>query len=197
MSHPTFSADARTEFGTKAAQRFRDAGQVPLTISRKGEDSQHVLVSTKDAAAIRTLTSRVVVLQVEGQDREVLVKDSTTDPLTDAIQHLDTIAVSDDQVVKVAVAVRPDTKTDSPGLKAGGLLEQMMRKVVIKVPAGKIPEFLRVDLTGVKLGQTVYAEAAELPEGAKLVTRPRTAMLTIIKTRGMRRAEATSETDEG
>ena len=197
MSHPTFTAEPRTVFGTKAAQDYRQQGKVPLTISRRGEDSLHAVVGDKDAIAIRALVSRVVVLQLDGKDVEILVKDSTTDPLTDRILHIDGIAVTDDQVVKVAVPVRPDTKSDSPGLKAGGLLEQMLRRVTIKVAAGQIPEALRVDLTGVKLGQTVYAEAAQLPEGATLVTRPRTAMLTIIKTRGMRRAEATSETDEG
>lgn len=194
-SYPTFSAEARTEFGTIAAQTYRKAGQVPLTISRRGADSLHAVVGEKDAVAIRKLTSRVVILNLDGAEVEILVKDSTTDPLTDAIQHIDGVAVTDEQVVKVAVPVHPDTKSDCPGLKAGGLLEQMLRRVVIKVPAAKIPESLRVDLTGIKLGQTVYAEAAQLPEGATLVTRPKTAMLTIIKTRGMRRAEATTDED--
>jgi large subunit ribosomal protein L25 len=193
MSHPTFGAEARSQFGSKAAQQFRKQGKVPLTISRSGQDSQHVLVSATDAQTIRGLVSRVVILKLEDSEVEILVKNSTTDPLTDHILHLDGLAVTDDQVVKVAVPVVPDLKTDCPGIKAGGLLEQMMRRVVIKIPAGKIPESLRVDLTGISLGQTMYAENAQLPEGAKLITKPRTAMLTIIKTRGMRRAEATTE----
>jgi len=197
MSHPTFSAEARTAFGTRAAQDIRKAGNVPLTISRRGQDSVHVAVAEKDADRIVGLLSNVVILQVDGSDHEVLIKDFTRCPLTDRIQHVDGVGVADDQVVKVAVLVKPDTKTDSPGLKAGGLLEQMLRRVVIAVPAGKIPSSLRVDLTGIKLGQTVYAEAVELPEGAKLVTKPRTALLTIIKTRGMRRAEAGPEEGEG
>lgn len=193
MSTAPIPAETRTVFGTRAAQKDRAAGKIPVTIARRGEDSLHVLVDSKDAETLAHRVSNVVRLSIAGDERQVLVKDCTRDPVQDAILHVDTIAVTDDQIVKVAIRVIPDTTVDSPGLKAGGLLEQMLRRIEVKVPAGRIPESLSVDLTGVKLSETVYASAVELPEGATLVTKPRTALLTIIKTRGMRRAEAVAE----
>ncbi|MHC5068630.1 MAG: 50S ribosomal protein L25 [Planctomycetota bacterium] len=196
MSKPTFAASARADFGSKAAQRYRAEGKVPLTVSRSGADSVHLLVDVKDAEELKKLESRVVLLQVEGGDRQVLVKKGERDALTDQLLQIDAIEVADDQVVQVAVAVHADTNVDCPGLKAGGLLEQMLRKVTIRCAAVNIPDFVSVDLTGVKLSETVYASAAQLPEGATLITRPRTAMMTIIKTRGMRRAEAAADGEE-
>jgi len=191
MSKPTFPAAKRTEFGSKAAQRYRADGQVPLTISRRGQDSEHVLVGTKDADALKGLVSHVVLLQLDGQDREVLIKQFDRDPIADHVLHIDGIEVADDQVVEVAIPVVPDTRGDCPGIKAGGLVEQMLRKVTIRCQAGSIPDHLNVGLQGIGLGQTVYAEAVSLPADARLITKPRTALLTIVKTRGMRRAEAT------
>ncbi|MDA3960990.1 MAG: 50S ribosomal protein L25 [Planctomycetota bacterium] len=196
MSKTVISAEERNVFGSRASQKFRAAGKVPVTVSRRGEESLHVVVAAKDAEVMIHKVSTVVFFDIAGTEQEVLVKDFTRDPVHDGILHVDTIAVKDEQVVKVAVRVVADTRVDCPGLKAGGLLEQMMRRVVIRCPAGKIPDSMGVDLTGVKLGQTVYAEAVQLPEGAVLVTKPRTALLTIIKTRGMRRAESVTEEDE-
>ena len=88
----------------------------------------------------------------------------------------------------VEIPVKAITK-DSPGIRAGGLLEQTIRRVKIRVPAGSLPESVEVDLAGVEVGETVYAGAVQLPEGATLLTKPRVAMMTIIRTRGMRKAE--------
>ena len=193
MSNPIFTAAKRDQFGSKATRRYRDAGQIPVTIATNGGESQHLLVSTGDAFALKRQTSHVVTLKVDGQDHQVLVKQVEIDALTDRPVHADLVAVTPEKVVTVDVRVTPNTKVDCPGLTAGGLLEQALRRVTIRCPAGLIPDHLIADLTGVKLGQTVYAESLQLPEGASLVTRPRAALLTIIKTRGMRRAEATSE----
>lgn len=191
MSYPTLAAAPRTAFGTRAANRYRDQGQVPVAISRRGEDSLHVVLGLKEADTLAGLLSRIAVIDVDGAAHEVLVKRVERDPITDRVRHIDAIAVTDDQQVKVDVPVRANTVgVDCPGLKAGGLLEQMVRRVRIACRAADVPEAVDVDLNGVQLGQTVYAEQIDLPAGAKLLVQPRTAILTIVKTRGMRRAEA-------
>lgn len=195
MSHPEFSAATREEFGSKTSVRQRAAGQVPVSINNSGEPSTHVCVDTKSAEALAGMVAQVATFVVDGEKQDVLVKSVDVHPTTDEVRHLDVLAVTDDKVVKVDVPVVPDTR-ECPGIKAGGLLEQMGRRIQIQCQAGIIPDRLVVDLSGVGIAQTVYASAIALPDGATLLTPPRTPLMTIIKTRGMRRAEATAETGE-
>lgn len=194
MSYPSFTAQAREAFGSKAACQLRAGGRVPVTVATSGGASRHLSIDGKDAAQITTLVGRVILFDVDGSSQQLLIKDYVRHPTTDDIQHIDGLAVDDDKMVKVAVPVVPLT-ADCPGLKAGGLVEQMLRRVTIACPAKEIPEQVTISLAGVQITQTVYAKDVSLPESATLITKPRTAILTIIKTRGMRRAEALAKQD--
>lgn len=194
MSVLTVSATKREKLGTKASQAYRDAGQVPVNISRSGDESRHLLVSVKELEDLIEQGPRGT-LSVDGEELGVVIKEVQRNPLNDALIHVDLLAAKDDTPVVVQVPVVPLTK-NSPGVRAGGLIEQSLRKVTIRVPAGDLPSHLNVDLAGVKVGETVYAESVILPESAKLLTKPRVAMITIIRTRGMRKAENES-TPEG
>ena len=195
MSYPSFEAAARTEaeLGSRSAQRLRAAGKVPVAVATNGGASKHLTVSETVAETLRSHRSQVVLLQVDGSDEQVLVKEVSIHPIKDNIMHIDTVAVTDDRQVNVSVRVRPINTSASPGIKAGGLLEQGLRRIDIRCAAKDIPAQLTVDLDGVELEQTVYANTIALPEGARLLTQPRAALLTVIKTRGMRRAEAVKE----
>ncbi len=189
MSHPVFNATVRDAFGGKASVQYRDQGLVPVSISRSGAESVHLLVSAKDAEALVRRVSQVAVLDVAGQKHQTVVKGFDRHPINDQVLSLDLLAVNDDQVVTVEVRVTSNPNADCPGLRAGGLLEQMMRRVVVAVRAKDIPASIEADINGVELGQTIYAEQLQLPPGAKLITGARAAVLTIVRTRGMRRSE--------
>ncbi len=192
----SFPVQTRTTFGTKAAAALRDQAQAPLTVARSGAESIHFTIDAKAGQRLLAQVGRVVELDADGTTHSVLVQGAQIHPTRDYIQQIDVLEVDDEKVVKVKVSLNPITD-DSPGIKAGGLLEAMLRKVEIKCRAKDIPAHLDVDLAGVGLGQTVYAENVSLPEGAQLVTLPRVAIMTVIKTRGMRRAEAAAGRDGG
>lgn len=194
MSQATISGSVRSSFGSKASKAARAQGQVPVTISRPGQDSLHVLIGEKDAAVLAKLQTRTSSIEVDGQTVDVVLKDVSKNVLTDALQHIDLLAVTPDSEVIIAVPVRPITK-NCPGIKAGGLLEQSLRKVSIKCKVSLLPEYLQVDLSDVQVDQTVYVRQCTLPEGAKFITKPNVAMISILRTRGMKKAEqeATAE----
>lgn len=196
MSYSEYSASSRTEFGSKAADRYRAAGQVPVSVNTSGGDSLALLVGEHDAAKIAGQVGRVVVLDAGEAKHQILVQAVDAHPLTDRLRHIDALAVTDDKSVRVRVPLVPNT-SDSPGLKAGGMLEQMLRKLEVRAPAGKIPDQIEIILAGRGIAETVYAEDLELPEGVTCLTRGRTALITIAKTRAMRRAEGSSEDEEG
>jgi large subunit ribosomal protein L25 len=73
------------------------------------------------------------------------------------------------------------------------MLEQMCRVVRVACKLADIPVHIDVDLSKVELDQTVYAESLVLPKGVKLLTPPRTALMSVIKTRTMKKAEGDAE----
>ena len=134
MSHPSFPASPRTAFGRKAADAVRHAGGVPLTVCRHGADSTHHQVAEKDGAKLIPFKSQVVELDQAGKKELVLIKDVSIHPVSDRILHIDALAVTDDRVVAVDVPVKA-LADECPGIKAGGILEQMARKVRIRCRA--------------------------------------------------------------
>lgn len=188
----TVAATARSSFGTSAATAIRAAGQVPVTICRSGAESIHLTIAVKDAESLTQRVGQVVVLEADDQSYEVLIKGYQRHPISDVLQQIDSLAVEPDKLVRVAVPLNPLT-LDCPGIKAGGLLESMLRRVEVQCPAKDIPDHLDVDLAQAVIGTTIYADGVILPEGVKMLTPPRVAIMTIIKTRGMRRAEAAAK----
>lgn len=195
MSEAIMSATVREQFGTKASQAARRQGQIPVTVSRPGEDSLHLLIPEKQAEQMARVATSKQVVQVDGKDCEVLLKETTRHVLTDRIQHIDFIAVTDDSEVIVDIPVVPLTK-DCPGLKEGGLLEQSLRKVAVKCLVKNLPDHLTVDLSKVGVGQTVYVDSCALPEGARFMTKPDVAMISILQTRSMKKEGMAAESEE-
>lgn len=186
----SFTAEVRTAFGTKAAQDLRNAGKVPLTVATSGGESLQAAVELKEAKALREKKGRVVEVTIGGETSKALIIDVHLDPVTDVYQQIDALRVVDDQMVKVDVPIRAIKTGDSPGLKAGGMLEQMLRKARIQCRAQDIPEFLGADCSELGVAETVYTSSLVLPEGARMVTGSRVAVLTVLKTRAMRQAES-------
>ena len=185
----TYSAQPRTATGSSAASKLRAAGQVPVTISRKGHPSQHVTFDLKSAANLAAHVIHLCKVEVGGKTLTALRAQIAKDCLTDKITHIDLLEVDEASEIKVDVAVVPDAR-NCPGVKAGGIVEQHLRKVKVKCKANAIPDSIPVDLGAVELTETVYADRCVLPKGVTLVTPARQPLLSVVITRGMKTAEA-------
>jgi large subunit ribosomal protein L25 len=185
----TYSAQPRTATGSSAASKLRSAGQVPVTISRKGHPSQHVSFDLKSAANLAAHVIHLCKVEVGGKTLTALRSQIAKDCLTDKITHIDLLEVDEASEIKVDVSVVPDAR-NCPGVKAGGIVEQHLRKVKVKCKANAIPDSIPVDLGAVELTETVYADRCVLPKGVTLVTPARQPLLSVVITRGMKTAEA-------
>jgi large subunit ribosomal protein L25 len=192
MSLPSLSATAREALGRRAAALIRSEGRVPAILIRPGDTTQHISLDRAEVDAVMPKQPRSVELTLNGVKVTTLVTEVTRHCLEDHIQHIDFQAVNPDSVVKVQVPLNP-LAGDCPGVKGGGMLEQMCRVVRVACKLADIPVHIDVDLSKVELDQTVYAESLVLPKGVKLLTPPRTALMSVIKTRTMKKAEGDAE----
>jgi len=180
----TYTVQTRTALGSKASQRLRQSGVIPVTLSRPGKDSVHLQLDAKQAEHFAIHVVHLCHLDTAGAKLTALRAKVERDCLSDLVKHIDLIEVDEKSEIKVDVAIRPDAR-NCAGVKAGGIVEQRARKVKITCKAGAIPDALDIDLSEVQLTETVYAEKLIMPPGCKLAVAPRLPVLTIVIPRQM------------
>jgi large subunit ribosomal protein L25 len=109
--------------------------------------------------------STVYTLDVDGKKERVIPRDVQVDPVRDFPIHVDFLRVSRATRLDVAVPVLFLNEDASPGLKRGGVLNVVRYDIELSCPAESIPENVKVDLTGLEIGDSVHISAIKLPEG--------------------------------
>lgn len=187
----TFTAQPRASLGKHATAKLRAAGSVPLTLSRPGKDSQHLQLDVKQAESLVANVVHLCKVEVGGKAVTALKGAVVRDCLKDSLQHIDLIEVDEKSEIKVDVAVVPDAR-NCPGVKAGGIVEQRLRKVKVKCKASAIPDAIGLNLDQVQILQTVYAKSLTLPQGTTLITNSKLPVLSVVIPRGLKKEEATA-----
>jgi large subunit ribosomal protein L25 len=95
----------------------------------------------------------------------VLARDLQLHPVSDSPVHVDFLRVDPETRVKVAVPVIFENQAASPGIKRGGVLNVVRHEIELRCLATQIPHEIRVDLTGLEIGDSVHISAIKLPEG--------------------------------
>jgi large subunit ribosomal protein L25 len=109
--------------------------------------------------------SKVVKITIEGKELEVLPRDVEFDNLSNQPIHVDFQKLSANTKVIVWIPVKFLNEETCPGLKMGGVLNIVRRKIELDCPADKIPSELIVDLAEKEIGETIRISAIKLPEG--------------------------------
>ena len=109
--------------------------------------------------------SKVVKITIEGKEFEVLPRDVEFDNLSNQPIHVDFQKLSANTKVIVWIPVKFLNEETCPGLKMGGVLNIVRRKIELDCPADKIPSELVVDLAEKEIGETIRISAIKLPEG--------------------------------
>jgi large subunit ribosomal protein L25 len=114
-------------------------------------------------------TSNVLLdIVVDGKTELTLPKAVVRDPLKQTLEHVDLLVVRRGEKVTVAVPVHTYGKHDPDGI-----LEHVHNTVEIEVETTNIPAELKLNIEGLKAGESKTAADVELPAGAKLVSDPK------------------------
>ena len=144
---------------------IRDNGEVPAIIYGGKEENQKISVSKKILKASiekENFLSNIITLKVDGKDQNVLPKEVVYDILTDEPIHVDFLRVVPGVKIRIEVPVEFINQDKSPGLKRGGVLNIVRRKVELRCPSEKIPEKLTINLDGVDIGESFKISSIKL-----------------------------------
>lgn len=171
MSHDTYElkAEKRERVGKGSSRELRRNGLIPAVIYGDKQEPIAITLPSKDVTLkihAGGFMTTVATIDVGGEKIRVLPKDYQLDPVRDFTMHVDFLRVSKNSQVTVAVPVHFINDEKSPGIKAGGVLNIVRHDVEMSCSADAIPEFLTVDLSGLKVGDTVHISHVTLPAGA-------------------------------
>ena len=111
--------------------------------------------------------STIIDLDIDGKKEKVIPRDISYHVISERPTHIDFMRVAKGSKVILEIPVTFKNNSDSPGLKKGGVLNIVRRKVQLKCQAENIPENLVVDLNGLDIGASVKISSVKLPENAR------------------------------
>ncbi len=146
---------------------IRENGNVPAIIYGGKEENQMISISKKMLKVLiekENFLSNIITLNVNGKSQNVLPREVKYHILNDEPTHVDFLRVLPGVRIKIEVPVNFINHEKSPGLKRGGVLNIVRRKVELKCPSEKIPENLTIDLDGVDIGESFKISSIKLDE---------------------------------
>ena len=146
---------------------LRSIGSVPAIIYGGKSENQKVSISKKILKVLldkENFLSNILSLTIDGKPENVLPKEIVWDPITDEPIHIDFLRIVKGGKITLEIPVKFINSEKSPGLKRGGVLNIVRRKVELKCPTENIPTELTVDLDGLDIGSSIKISAINLPE---------------------------------
>ena len=144
---------------------IRANGNVPAIIYGGKDENQKISISKKLLKALiekENFLSNIITLNVGGKTQNVLPREVKYHIISDEPTHVDFLRVLPGVKIKIDVPVNFINHEKSPGLKRGGVLNIVRRKVELKCPSEKIPENLTIDLDGVDIGESFKISSIKL-----------------------------------
>lgn len=163
------SISARDPEGSRATRRLRRSGRVPGVLYGGGADP---IAFSADARELRNaLAARGAVLEVvdDGGATPAILKSAQYHPVRGETMHVDLLRVSLDIAIHAVVALDLVGADDSPGVKNGGVLEQITRELNIEALPTAIPESLVYDVSEMEINDTVTLADVPVPAGVVLL----------------------------
>jgi large subunit ribosomal protein L25 len=147
---------------------LRSKGNIPAIIYGGSEQNEKISVPKKILKSLldkEGFLSSIITLSVDGKSQNVLPREVEYNILSDEPTHVDFLRIVQGVKVRIEVPVQFINHETSPGLKRGGVLNIVRRKIELKCPSDKIPESIVINLDGVDIGESFKISSVKLEQG--------------------------------
>ena len=160
-------ATKRESLSSGSNNKLRAKGLIPAILYGGKDANQNISVNKKEISGIinsDTFLSKVLELDVDGKKEKVIPRDVAYHVVSEEPIHIDFMRIVSGKKIILEIPVKFINHPDSPGLKRGGVLNIVRRKVELKCPAENIPDEIVVDLAGTDIGTSIKISSITLPE---------------------------------
>ena len=157
----------RNNLSSGSNNKLRAEGFIPAILYGGKDPNQNISVSKKEISNIinsDTFLSKVLEIEVDGKKEKVIPRDVSYHVVSEEPIHIDFMRIVTGKKIILEIPVKFINHPDSPGLKRGGVLNIVRRKVELKCPAENIPNEITVDLNGTDIGTSIKISSVKLPE---------------------------------
>jgi len=173
----------REETGKGFNRKLRASGRVPAVMYGHGDETRALTI---DARELERLFSRIHVentiieLHIDGQRKSVrtLVREVQRHAFRDEVLHVDFYVLHAGERITVEIPIR--LQGTAPGVRVGGILQQVLDSLEIRCLPDRIPEYLTVDISSLEIGDSVHVGDVPLPEGVESVVPGERSLLSVI-----------------
>ena len=147
--------------------KLRADGFVPAILYGGKDPNKNISVEKKTIKNIinsDTFLSKVLELDIDGKKEKVIPRDVAFHVVSEEPIHIDFMRIVAGKKIVLEIPVKFINHPDSPGLKRGGVLNIVRRKVELKCPGENIPDDITVDLTGTDIGTSIKISSVKLEE---------------------------------
>ncbi len=145
--------------------RLRSEGLIPAILYGGKNPNQNISIQLKEVKNIinsDTFLSKVLELEIEGKKEKVIPRDIAFNVVSEEPIHIDFMRIVSGKKIILEIPVKFINHPESPGLKRGGVLNIVRRKVELKCPAENIPDEIVVDLAGTDIGTSIKISSVKL-----------------------------------
>jgi len=186
METVEIAVEGRTERGRGAVRRLRQAGRIPAILYGPNRETLSVAVGRIDferkvAPLEGAHLIRLQLTETPGagvQDKMVLVRETQRHPVTGEVLHADFYEVDLTERQQVSVSLHFIGK--AAGVVAGGILQPILREIVVECLPTEIPEFIEIDVSGLGIHDAVHVSDLTLPSGVTAVAEATQAVVTVV-----------------
>ena len=164
----SLEANTRNTKSKGDVRSLRLSGNVPGIIYGGSAQNEKVSVSKKTLKFLidkENFLSNIITLNLDGKPQNVLPREITYNVISDEPTHIDFLRVVSGVKIRIEVPVQFINHEKSPGLKRGGVLNIVRRKIELKCPSEQIPESIIIDLEGIEIGESFKISSIKLEEG--------------------------------
>lgn len=168
----TLDITLRTEFGKRANYKLRKSGKIPAVVYG-GKEQRYVAVDDREFEKKyhKAPESLIISLMLDGQEQcEVLIKDYQDDILTGKMQHIDFFEITRGVLLKTSIPVYLEGVP--VGVKAGGVLEQIVHNIEVECLPRNIPEKIAIDVSALDMNQALHVKDIPVNPDVKLLLDP-------------------------
>lgn len=185
MERIILEVQLREEIGKSKVKHLKDQGLLPAVVYKKGKEALAIKIARSDFLHLvhqHRPESVVIDLKIKDakkeKDKTCLIKEIQYDPITDDIMHADFNEISLTENIKISVPVV--AKGEPVGVKQeGGSLEHILWEVEIECLPTDIPKEIEVDVSNLKIGDSIHIKDIVFPANIKVLNAPEVRVLTV------------------
>jgi large subunit ribosomal protein L25 len=170
MSQVVLAAKNRQKMGSAESRRIRRSGRIPAVIyGRSGEAVSIDLDAQEFMRRVKSISeSTIVKVEVDGKPYDAFVKDTQRNILDGNILHVDFYEVESGVALRAKVSLH--LHGNPAGVREGGMLETPLHEIEVECLPKDLPERIDVDISGLKVNQSLHVRDIPLGEGVKLIS---------------------------